>query len=402
LLRQIQQYRVGEKLKLYPRAPAVPHSLPGLPKLQDKDKLAEGKVRNFNPETEFEPEQLAEVKVLEVIKGGIQRGIQLLLCEVLKAPTRTLPGDSYESFDAGLKVVLKVFDHIFFPPAAIWDTLHRDMKDHERADSLLCGESNAFWHLYDKGLTGHPHPAPQYHGSWAMQFHIGHPPDIRLRCVGAILMEYIDGDSIENICSRESADDSDDESLAFLRFPSPQDGKSVMYFKGRSARLKVFRRLIDGCASFLHKGFNRNTFLPRDIFLTLGNKGVNLQEPRVVFLDYTYCVVWSDTLMSKTGRADEYDSEFPKVPSEYLLHLHPLERLPRPPHPAWKFSSVSYFYHLTGWFPHGWLNRQVNFKNWLEEEFGKDHEKYSRHETLVHVLERAIDEAKREYLADTG
>ncbi|KAK2050683.1 hypothetical protein LZ31DRAFT_589714 [Colletotrichum somersetense] len=209
-------------------------------------------------------------------------------------------------------------------------------------------------------------------------------------------MEYIEGTSIESMCDRKIVDDSDDSDAdgddgassmsdsgrllivpnktAFVRFPSSRDGKPGVSFGDLSASMRVFRTLLDGC---------------------------------VVFLDYTYSVIWSDTLSRKIGRADEYDSLFPKVPSSYLLDVHPLERLPRPPHPAWKYGDIGYLDGFSGWIPPEWMRcpRRCEgcptgrenlckkpFRDWLIQEFGAVNDRsgrYSSHYDLEQVLRKA-------------
>ncbi|KAK2056321.1 hypothetical protein LY76DRAFT_659931 [Colletotrichum caudatum] len=410
LRQEIQRYAPGQTLTLYPRDPLPPHGFPDLPNLATvlerldlKEDLAGGGIHNFDPITEFASEELAKVQVLRSIKGGIGSGAQLLLCEVLQVPTHTRPmgePSHYKSFNAGLKVVLKVFDPIFFPDADDWDHFHRGMKSVDRAEAHISRESKALRHLYDRGLTGHPYLAPQYHGSWAMKFKLGDSSGIHWRCAGAVLMEYIEGVSMDSMYDRENVLHIDPDKT-FVGFPGSQ-GIRGMSFSDMSTRMKLLRTLLDGCVSFLHAGINTNTFFPDDIFITLGNNGVDLQEPRVVFLDYTCCVVWSDTLTSQIGRADEYDSELPKVPSRYLLNVHPLERLPRPPHPAWKYNP-SNLYYFDDWFPSKWKRCETPFYDWLVKECDTPTAgRYSTYHDLVRVMEDAISRAKTRYLIDTA
>ncbi|WDK23590.1 hypothetical protein CGRA01v4_14882 [Colletotrichum graminicola] len=259
LNRESRRYIPGRNLTLFPIVPAPPHGLPGLPSLEQK--LPKGQIRNFESTSMFSLRDVAKVEILELIKGGIGLGIQLVLCKV------------FESKD-----------------------LH----------------------------------------------------DVRKRYVGAVLMEYIEGASMESMCNREIVydddyyDDDDGRVFmvpknAFLSPPSSQDGKS-------------------------------------------GNNGDDLEEPRVVFLDYSYSVVWSDTITSKEGRADD-DCLDPLI-------LHGSTP------PATSPSSPAGF-RLSG------RNARLLFEDWLEKEFGELVEgKYSTCETLVRVLEQASEAAKRRYLAD--
>ncbi|KAK1978734.1 hypothetical protein LZ30DRAFT_728217 [Colletotrichum cereale] len=404
LHREIQRYRPRQMLMLYPREPGAPHGLPSLGLLPE-GQLPSGRIRNFDPETEVASEEVAQVQVLEVLSGGIDCGAQVLLCMVVKAPTHAqredIPG-SYKPFDAGLKVVLKVYDPIFFPDPDDRDWIQREISNDNRVDGQLSREANALQRLYGKGLTGHPHLNPQYHGSWAMKFNVGDSSEVQWRCAGAVLIEYIEGASMESMCDRDENNHLDPET-AFLRSPGSGYGTPGLSFSEVSARLKVFRTLLDGCVSWLHAGVDHTTFLePCDIFITLGNNGVDLEEPRVVFLDYSFCVAYSDNKASKTGRADEVDRKYPAVPSKYLLNVHPLERLPRPPHPAWKFD-VDNLDQFAGWFPSEWLDCPADFENWLVGEFGEIVEgRYSTYETLKEVMSLAVANAKALYAKDLG
>ncbi|KAK2026444.1 hypothetical protein LX32DRAFT_594635 [Colletotrichum zoysiae] len=411
VLQLLTRYGDDRVLTLYPRDPLPPHGLPDLPEI-----ASDGHFRNFDYDKVFASEELAEIKILKPIKRGIDSGAQLFLCEVLKAPTPTQPegqSSSYKPFDAGMKMVLKVFDPMLFPPVE-----KKPPMCGKQAEPQLSREAKALRHLYDKGLTGHPHLAPQYHGSWAIKFKRMYSNEMYWDYVGAILMEYIEGVSMESMCDRESMSDRDEgesenmsdsdgeivcmvpkDKKAFLRFPSPSDDKHGQSFVDVSARLQVLRTLLDGCVSFMHAGIELNTFLPENIFITLGNNGVNLEEPRVVFLDYSHCVVWSDTETSSKGRADEYDSLLPKLPSKYLLDKHPLERLRLPPHPAWKFNTSNLF-HFAGWFPSGWMSHEDRLKAWLVSEFGAADKGYSTYYDLVQVMEEAIKDAKSLYFEE--
>ncbi|KAJ0160700.1 hypothetical protein CTA2_7503 [Colletotrichum tanaceti] len=403
LEQELRRYNPGEKLTLYPRDPGVPHGHPdySIPPEQD---LPEGWIPYFDPTIEVSRQEEAQVEVLEVIAGGTRRGAQLLLCKVLKAPTPPPPPPDlpcyYKSFGVGMKLVLKVFDSVFFPEDWGWDWEQLAVPKDIRVDGRLSHQANVYHHLFSKGITGHPHIVPQFHGSWAMKFDVG-GPETQWRCAGAVLIEYIEGTSMEALCDRDK-DERMIPDTGFLSLPSSADGSLGVPFNNLANRLRVFRTLLNGLVSFLHTGSNLKTYNPQDAFLTLGNNGVDLTEPRVVILDYSHCVVWSHTIQSKIGRADEVKRKFPAVPSRLLLNKHPTERLPHPPHPAWVFNPIT-FSRFAGWFPSEWLDDEAGFERWVRDEFGEPVEgNYSIPKTLREAMDLAVADAVRLYAAERG
>ncbi|CCF46937.1 hypothetical protein CH063_03998 [Colletotrichum higginsianum] len=402
LEQELRRYEPGEKLTLYPRDPGAPHGLPDYEKPPEHD-LPDGWIPYFDPTTEVSVQEEAQIEVLEVIAGGTKRGAQLLLCKVLKAPAPPPPDLPcyHMSFDVGMKLVLKVFDSIFFPEVWDWHWTQLAVPKDVRVDGRLSRQANVYQHLFSKGITGHPHIVPQYHGSWAMKFAVGDSSETQWRCAGAVLIEYIEGTSMEALCDRDEYERMVPET-GFLSLPSSADGSLGVPFNDLTNRLRVFKAFLDGLVSFLHTGSHLQTYNPPDVFLTLGNNGVDLNEPRVVILDYSHCVVWSQTIQSKIGRADEVDTKFPAVPSRLLLDKHPNERLPNPPHPAWMFNHMT-FSDFAGWFPSEWMKDEAGFEQWVEAEFGEPVErKYSTLETLNNAMDLAIADAVRLYASERG
>ncbi|KAJ0163591.1 hypothetical protein CTA2_2744 [Colletotrichum tanaceti] len=396
LEQEIRRYDPGETLTLYPRDPGPPHGLPEYKKPPEHD-LKDGWIPYFDPTKEIAPQERAQVEVLEIITGGIDLGAQLLLCKVLKAPV-SMPTETptnYMSFSAGMKLVLKVFDPIFFPEAEGWEWCRRGLSKNVEVDGHLSREANAYQYLFAKKITGHPHIVPQFHGSWAVKFDVGGSAKKQWRCAGAVLIEYIEGVSFESLCDRDEKTEYMIPETTSLRPPGSADASWT--FNEPPNRLKVFKTLLHNCVSFLHTGSDHRTFLPRDVFLTLGNNGVDLDEPRVVILDYSYCIVWSHTIESKVGMASEVDPCLPEVPSKLLLNVAPMERMRRPPHPADVFDTGNLAI-FAGWFPSDWMQKPHLLHEWLKSEFGEVVEgEYSTLDELEKIMEHAIAEAKRLY-----
>ncbi|WQF89459.1 hypothetical protein CDEST_14473 [Colletotrichum destructivum] len=403
LEQELYRYKPGEKLTLYPRDPGAPHGLPDYEKPPEHD-LPDGWIPYFDPTTEVSGHEEAQVGVLEVIAGGTKRGAQLLLCKVLKAPAPPPPDLPcyHMSFDVGMKLVLKVFDSVFFPEAWDWDWNQLAATKDIRVDGRLSRQANVYHHLFSKGITGHPHIVPQFHGSWAIKFDVEDAAETRWRCAGAILIEYIEGTSMEALCDSEEETQYMIPKAGFLSLPSSAGGSFGISFNDLANRLRVFGTLLNGLVSFLHTGSILQTYNPQDVFLTLGNNGVDLDEPRAVILDYSHCVVWSHTIQSKIGRADEVKIKFPAVPSRLLLDKHPNERLPNPPHPAWMFNPIT-FSRFAGWFPSEWLEDEAGFEQWVQDEFGEPVEgNYSILKTMSEVMDLAVADAVQLYAAERG
>lgn len=411
---QFAKYDPGKTLTLYPHKVADPY---GLEHYDNPPKLAvpEGHLRDFDPKA-HSPKTHGSVEVIKLLSGGIGGGAQVLLCKVSKQPAEYRP--SHAPFPEPQRyVVAKIFDPMFFPGDD--EVLSALVGNDVFAEQLLSRESGAYEYLYDRGkpkappsdskgkgkkqetrntITGHPNLIPQYYGTWAIRFRMGNG---KYREAGLVLMEYIEGHAIEELCDR-------DEDNGYLL---PVTEEVIFHDLAGSAsttqarkvkltepfRLKAFREILHQLAVHMHISVEHADFIPANVIITLRNHGgINgvreLDEPRPVLLDLTLTKVWRKTKYAQgPGR-----------------ERHCLEWLPNPPHPMERTSPQGMELYI-GWFDAEWSEER--FDEWLVQEFGPLEEgsedgsngKYSTFATLdkleADYFKKKDEEAKEEIRA---
>ncbi|KXH26860.1 hypothetical protein CSAL01_05307 [Colletotrichum salicis] len=350
-----ERYKPGKTLTLCPRDPGIPYGLPEYgPGISPESN--EWLLPNLNPTIE-QPDHEAQVEIIECLKGGIEGGALVILCKIIKAPS--IRHGAHHPLTCGLKL------EIFL----------RELAPSDLPNQLLGREANAYEYFYNQGMTGNPHMVPQYYGSWAIKFHTR-----QWRCAGAVLIEHIQGQSLEKICKgHESGALSPDQ--AMLPFPDSTSGKKEgLSFKDLSSRLKVFKQIVHGGVCFKHVGAdltNFDDFVPHNIFLTFDNNSqLALENVRPVLLDYSRCVIWSQSRQGMHGRLDEVCPDAPPIPGRYVLDKSPMQRLPRPPHPLIIYNHV-----------------------WVKAEFGDPTQKgnYSTRDMLTEIMHKAWRTGQESY-----
>ncbi|KAK1625628.1 hypothetical protein BDP81DRAFT_409065 [Colletotrichum phormii] len=236
--------------------------------------------------------------------------------------------------------ILKVYDAMFYPfkygmNQGPWKVTSRVDQEHTR-------EAGAYKHLWTHKKTGYEQLAPQYYGSWAIELTTTNSDvEDKQRFSRAIIIEYIEGTSIEELCFRTAK-----EYLLVPRnrmLPKMADGTKWCF--DRKLRLEVFVTLLKGYVNMLHHGVNMRLD-PENILLTgkLGDEV--LKTPRVVAIDYV------DAL----------------IDDERKEPLRVYQRWDKPPHP-WGEISLPKMQYFHGWFPHHWTPEL--FDSWLIYTFGQ-------------------------------
>ncbi|KAH0421953.1 hypothetical protein CcaCcLH18_13115 [Colletotrichum camelliae] len=286
-----------------------------------------------------------EVKIVRLISGGSEAGCQILLCEATAVPKPKLwttnpknigePSLYGEPLNVGDLVAVKVFDPLFYGDVS--DTDKGPWKVTIIADGDLSRENAAYRHLWEAGRTGPPHLAPQYHGSWTFSLGTAYPKfKGQTRRVGAIMIEYIHGKSIEELCYRN-------KHYHLL----PPTGPTYLDFEEtkqldltREVRLKTLKNFMKHTVHQLHAGVEHWWPEPENILISTYEN----DKPRVVLIDYV-----SSMIDSKR-----------KVP--YGL----FKGYTKPPHPFGEFS-IQKLTNFAGWFPPGWRHGQ--FDTWVFRRF---------------------------------
>ncbi|KAH9235562.1 hypothetical protein K456DRAFT_1723719 [Colletotrichum gloeosporioides 23] len=227
------------------------------------------------------------VEVVRLICGGSEGGCQVLLCKSTKVPQREIwtmspksigePSLYGEPLNVGDLVVVKVFDPLFY------------------------GDF--------KGQT---------------------------RRVGAIMIEYIQGKSIEDLCDRN-------ERYHLV----PPTGPTYLDFEEtkqldltREVRLKTLKNFMKHTVHQLHAGVEHWWPEPENILISTDEQG----KPRVVLVDYV-------SSMIDSKRKEPYE-----LFKDYI----------KPPHPYGQFS-IEKLTHFAGWFPPGW--RSEHLDTWVLRRF---------------------------------
>ncbi|KAF6811960.1 hypothetical protein CSOJ01_05398 [Colletotrichum sojae] len=293
-----KQFAIGESLPLVPHRPARPYGSPLL---------------------WFQTGQGGSGGILEIEKMlavGPEAGPQVVVCKTISRISSVASTANFP--DLGDRVVAKIFDPMFYPWE--YDPLQGPWNEATIADRAFLREAAAYEKLGKEGKTGYPHIAPRFYGTFILARTTKNPnvpPHRRTRHVGLVLLEYIRGHLMSDLCDINAYD-------TLLPKPNPP------IVAGSELRLKVLRILLHGYIEQLHAGVEQRLIRPENILIS--SRGGALH---VSLLSYGNSVV------------DETCEE--------PLRLY--EGWPHPPHPFDTFSAEKLSY-LHGWFPYDWLVRE--------------------------------------------
>ncbi|KAH0439425.1 hypothetical protein CcaCcLH18_02902 [Colletotrichum camelliae] len=341
-----EKYSVGKKLTLFPYEPERPYGMRAYHPPQG--------VRNFEPEADFTNTK-ARVQIEEIICRGPGRSSQIFSCKVLEAPVEERPA-FYQSPLSLIpknknsksrrpplirKLVGKVYDTCI---SSIYYASDSDRAS--KAPGYFSREHAAYAYYRWNKKTGYPHTMPQFYGGWMTKVKdgtniMGEP---KFKYVGLILIEYIDGCSIEDLCSREDIEEGYIGQLCPYESPVAISGKGYQIrrvtFDEKNRQL-VIQIMLHGLVQGFQLGVEHHELSPKNVFVTLKNGTQDLEEIRVVFLDH------DDT-----------------------------QKLPFPTHPRERCSAVA-LGKFQGWWPPSAEGRSADevekeFRQWLlsEEVFG--------------------------------
>lgn len=305
--------------------------------------------------SKVKPSTLANLEVVKSLSGGIGNRAQVLLCKIVKRPNEEPKGRKCAPLADGIKppltfIVAKVFDPVLYPepgpldPPFDGDTL---------ADQQVSREASVFEFCHKENMTGHPHIVPRYYGSWVAK--LDNSTGGRPRFVSLILMEYVEGRTIERLCTRNEKTkflDPKDGLVALHQDPEEERaGKLRKFVMNHDSRLKILAKVLDGGVKHFHKLIEHDKMTPENLIVTLRDSrtGKYYKEPHVFLVDFNVSTIWSATSEGKSN------------PDDLVL------RLPKPPHP-WERSSIEGLVQFIGWFPVEWTDKE--YTTWLIKEFG--------------------------------
>ncbi|KAL2138412.1 hypothetical protein VTI28DRAFT_6846 [Corynascus sepedonium] len=239
------------------------------------------------------------------------------------------PAEATLKVERPIAAVAKIFDPLYYS-FENENAPHRPVATTLVADSHYSIEAAAYTHLQETGHTGGF--APEYYGSWTFELPIRHRGIQHERYVRLLLIEYIDGVCMRDLCYRESA------ALDFTE----------------EHRLDVLARILDGDTKLEHSGIDQCDLLPRNIMLKLEpeaedplGKGQPRVVQRAVLIDYNISVVYHLSL-------EEW-----KYRESTELPLNPIDVF-------WSTSLDDFGY----WVPQSWQGNRRAQQEWLIERFG--------------------------------
>ncbi|KAF6811958.1 hypothetical protein CSOJ01_05396 [Colletotrichum sojae] len=257
----------------------------------------------------------------------------------------------------GEEVVAKIFDPLFFP---LNTPQHEGpWTDTAFADMAFSREAAAYKQLAEWDLHGDGQIAPHLHGAWAVTLTTTNSHEYftdKRRSVGVVLMEYIKGDSISDLCHTV-------DGILEPKFLTDKELGEHMDPTSEANHSLVMELLLDGYVRQLFCGVDQRLLHPDNILIQrLKGGGI-----RPALLNYRHSVI--DPLCKKPQNL--YDD------------------FPNPPHPA----GVIHMWHirnLAGWVPRERLQNEKLLTNWLLRAFGKElnSDEYSSRPGLFYIERR--------------
>ncbi|KAL0769484.1 hypothetical protein CaCOL14_008792 [Colletotrichum acutatum] len=294
-----------------------------------------------------------EVEIIRMIGGspgeGYHPGPQKLLCKVVASPSPAAPNErEHEAPSEGQLLFLKIFDSLFWHKTSDTDTTKRLIKVTIQADSAFSDEFGVYYRLFEKGLTGFPHVAPQFYGGWITAVKsINSSFADRTRDVAVLATEFIDGRSLDHLFSPAGPVSE----VVELYINAESRGSFTTDF---NTRMDTIKQLMDGTVSQEFIGVDHCELYPQNVIISMRNKGESLEEPRVVLVGYGRALV--DHLRARPAKMWEF----------YSLKPHPYIRC------GWLRWKV-----FAGWIPAEWASPPGKadhvplLNQWVVQTFGR-------------------------------
>ncbi|KAF4899985.1 hypothetical protein CGCFRS4_v003476 [Colletotrichum fructicola] len=237
-------------------------------------------VRNFDPKADFARTQ-AKVQIEKIIRVGPERESQISSCKVLEAPVEERPA-FYQSPLSLIpknkdskarrppltrKLVGKVYDNTWLPSCFVNPSPDTGYFSREHA-------AYAYYRWNKK--TGYPHTMPQFYGGWVAKVKYGTnmTGEPQFKYVGLILIEYIDGRSIEDLCFREDIEEGYIGELCPYEFSFGISGEGNQIrrvtFDEKNRQL-VIQIMLHGICQGFQLGVEHHEISPKNVFVTLKN-----------------------------------------------------------------------------------------------------------------------------------
>ncbi|KAK1838726.1 hypothetical protein CCHR01_18655 [Colletotrichum chrysophilum] len=349
---EVARYYPTQRLNLYSYKPVDPYGVKGyIPNPLPAD-LPPGCVRGFDP-TNLPPTPDVVLEIVRPLSAGKKKRAQITVCKTLQH-LRSHDSSVHGPRKGGIwpeLMVCKSFDAVFFPPFP-------GCSADKMAEKALSRENGAYRHLYAKNFTGFPHITPEFYGSYVAEFDLGRDGKKQrvYRCASVILMEYVDGLSVESLCRRHPETGDLIPRNTTQDFHQNTNGQRISLSLHKETRQEIVRQLIEEGIHWLHQGMEFGDVDPDQALITMRHGQYDLVQPRLVILDYTHTHVWC---MTKTGKTN------PRHP------ITEFQKLPSPTHPSELFDT-DWFTHWIGWWPSSFCHKAQSEDEEMELEYARD------------------------------
>ncbi|KAK2780353.1 hypothetical protein CKAH01_00297 [Colletotrichum kahawae] len=338
------EYAVGKEFNLFPYRPTEPHGTEVYRRRRLPADENVGSIRGFDPTKDFTHTR-AWVRIEKHIRIGMNQQSQIFGLSIVKAPLDERPTTEQQSLyhpvGSGQPVTWNLVGKAVDVEYASGSFMGVKQIE-EAADGRVCREHAAYTYYRSLGKTGYPHIMPQFYGTWVMEIDdsLDEEGFQMNRYVCVLVLEYIHGYSIDELCYREA--DEDEGYLGKLvpacRGPlgfQRVDDTWTNVWMDEPTRALVIKKMLHGVVVGMHHGVQHKEANPENVFMALrdGTNNTDLDELRVVLLDHTSTQIWRKT-----------------VNSHFYGRTHYLEKLPYPPHPKQR-CSVMALEDFVGWWP---------------------------------------------------
>ncbi|KAI8265265.1 hypothetical protein K4K58_011419 [Colletotrichum sp. SAR11_239] len=359
-LAALAKYAKGQQMILRPFLnPGAPHTtgqFPDPPGTDSRGHTFEEFVpehpTNFDVSTfkDFGDSELAVIEVVDTISGGLAHGRQMLLCKAITTPVSNEGRSPMPTFDDKHQHIVAVAEDAALYDEPFW------------ADNHLCRKVAVLQELHKRTKTGLGTVNPDYYGTWiletddnAQQYQGGK------RYIGIILMEHLEGRTIEELCTREPAPAEELGNLIVplnpitIPIPGADGAELILDVTSTEVRHHIVKQIMHGVVDSQHVGIRRHALDACDIMIVVRRGGEILDKPQAVLLEFLVCEVWS-TLWDGEKYFNDSDD--------------PYQKLPRPLHPFDEFTHND-FEDLDGWYDTNWrAENRVRLDAWMLKQFG--------------------------------
>lgn len=294
--------------------------------------------------------ETAQINITAPIAIGETRGPQVVACTVTQSRTSKC-----------FRAAAKIYDPLYYKPVLdLNSSAPRDCV--YEAEQAYRNEVAAYEHLENSGQSGGF--SPEYYGSWTLSLPITIKGKPQTRDVRLILIELLEGTSIE--------------ATRVQNAPERSMGKDSFHYP-EEYRFEVLSRALDGYVRLLKTGLDQRDCAGRNVVLVPNSDSdpkaervCGLVLPRVVLIDYNIATI-SDP---------------------------PQEQGDLPPNPAEIFWCEYFWHDFPGWVPNEWEDTALHRgdalqKDWLMRRFHSDDRQYLYRPFSENFLEALEEERTR-------